>query len=260
MTTPTTDTTSAASLASRDRAHLYGDIDRITAKLTRGDLTSEEVLKALRDLKTIGEKLSESLAVTNPEIVIGEVKAEDLQKDQVFMTGFHEWFAFALSPIDIGILSEEQDEWTQLFPETLDGPWTVRALTEEDEGYEEGEEQYILVNDQDSEEDGDGWGTENDKEAEAQERNQEANRAKYGFPFSWNTGWIVSDSFWRLHSADVDAAGFLAYEYRGTTIIGIDGAGYNFEAQHFIPLYLACRTGQTVPTSAGHRRVVGKGD
>lgn len=261
MSTATPD---APSLAARNRSALYDRINTLADRLMRGDLTPAGVLETIRELQTVGHTLSYDLASTLAPIVIGETSIESLQADRVFMAGFHEWFAFALSPIDTNILSKEEDEWTQLFAETLDGPWKVRALTEEDEGYEEGEEQFILFNDEDDSEDDDvsDWGTEQDKEDEAQERNREddRNKARYGFPFAWNTGWIVSDSFWRLHSEDIAAAGFLAYEYQDVNIIGVDGAGYSFEAPHFIPLYLACHKGDNVQTSAGHRRVVGKGD
>ena len=77
----------------------------------------------------------------------------------------------------------------------------------------------------------------------------------YGFPFAWNTGWVLEEKYW---VPELTAAGFLVYRYDGDAIIaGIDGGGYAFMDAHFMPLYaaLAEKHGWMVETDHGPRRV-----
>ena len=85
---------------------------------------------------------------------------------------------------------------------------------------------------------------------------QEDEQNGYGFPFAWNTGWVMEGEYW---TAQLREAGFKVYRYDGDTIIaGIDGGGYSFMGAHFAPFYarLAEKNGWLVETVDGPRRLV----
>lgn len=71
-------------------------------------------------------------------------------------------------------------------------------------------------------------------------------RQDYSFFPMWGTMWNFSCSFdedWaRSHLSEMAACGFRLYESEDYGLVfGIDGAGYNFYDEHWIPLYKARR-------------------
>lgn len=65
---------------------------------------------------------------------------------------------------------------------------------------------------------------------------------EYGWPAAWGTMFHPSESFdeeWVRNNADAVARlGFLVYDSDETGILlGVDGAGYDFYDQHWLPLY-----------------------
>lgn len=64
----------------------------------------------------------------------------------------------------------------------------------------------------------------------------------YGYPVAWGTMWTFGESLdydWALKNNEIlERCGVIAY-YSETlgVVIGIDGAGYDFYEQHWIPLY-----------------------
>lgn len=108
-------------------------------------------------------------------------------------------------------------------------------------------------------EDDDGKPLAFDDKSDAQERcyelNSEDDENRHGFPFAWNTGFVVENESW---IDDLRACGFLVYRYDGDQIIaGIDGGGYSFMGAHFAPFYarLAAKHGWLVETKNGPRRM-----
>lgn len=64
----------------------------------------------------------------------------------------------------------------------------------------------------------------------------------YGYPVAWGTMWTFGESLdedWALENKDIlEECGIVAF-YTETlgVVFGIDGAGYDFYEQHWIPLY-----------------------
>lgn len=66
----------------------------------------------------------------------------------------------------------------------------------------------------------------------------------YGYPAAWGWMWTfdeILDEDWARENPDIiQQCGFVMYEHENLGIVlGIDGAGYNFYDQHWIPLYKA---------------------
>lgn len=117
-------------------------------------------------------------------------------------------------------------------------------------------EEGAFVVDEDDEDEGPlGFEDEADADEECRDKNHEWQDCFHGFPFAWNTGWILDGRYWLKEASD---SGFVAYQYDGDEyIIGIDGAGYSFKGAHFAPFYarLAAKNGWLVQTDSGPRRI-----
>lgn len=66
----------------------------------------------------------------------------------------------------------------------------------------------------------------------------------YGYPVGWGTMWTFGeslDSEWAMENKDIlEQCGVVAYYTESLgVVIGIDGGGYDFYEQHWIPLYRA---------------------
>lgn len=70
------------------------------------------------------------------------------------------------------------------------------------------------------------------------ELNIKCTEATYNFPFAWNTYWVLPNY---IPVELAQKAGFIAYEdnENNKTVIGIDGGGYDFYSQHWVPLYIS---------------------
>ncbi|MDY7043647.1 hypothetical protein RVS70_05450 [Virgibacillus sp. M23] len=70
------------------------------------------------------------------------------------------------------------------------------------------------------------------------------NESQCGFPVAWGTMWTFGESLdeeWAENNADIlNDCGIVAYYTESLGVVfGIDGAGYDFYEQHWIPLYKA---------------------
>lgn len=64
----------------------------------------------------------------------------------------------------------------------------------------------------------------------------------HGYPVAWGTMWTfrsLLDAEWALNNADIlNQCGIVAYYTESLGVVfGIDGAGYDFYGEHWIPLY-----------------------
>jgi len=62
---------------------------------------------------------------------------------------------------------------------------------------------------------------------------EECEEHLHAFPFAWGTAFLPDFS---VHPDDATKAGFLLYEFRDELVLGIDGGGYDFYEQHWMPL------------------------
>lgn len=88
------------------------------------------------------------------------------------------------------------------------------------------------------------------------ELNIKCTEATYSFPFAWNTYWVLPS--W-IPVELAQKAGFIVYnDYdNNENVIGIDGGGYDFYSQHWVPLYISyCQLNKRmVATEKGPRYV-----
>lgn len=194
-----------------------------------------------------------------PPVRYGDLIADGCNfLDRAFERDVEEFMQKHLTPIDTPLLDRDDfEKWELLTPryelratfiETRDSDeeeaWCIfdhdtgHLVTEADE---EGEEVPLY------------FAFESDAESARDDLEREDEQSRYGFPFAWNTGWVVEDTYWL---DELRSAGFLVYRYDGDAVIaGIDGGGYSFKGAHFAPLYaaLAAKNGWMVRTNAGPR-------
>jgi hypothetical protein len=191
------------------------------------ELTAQ--INALRDERS-------NVGAALPPVTLDEVK-----DDQVFEQAVREWMRVWMTSIDTTLLDrEDYEKWELLtrrhgVSKNGDGTFAV---------WDAHDQQYV------------GEPTEHEDEAReiADNLEDEWQAHFHGFPFAWNTGWVLEGKHW---VKELSAAGFLVYDYDGTIIAGIDGGGYSFMDAHFKPLYaaLAARNGWLVETVNGPRRI-----
>lgn len=182
--------------------------------------------------------------------------------DRTFERHVEEFMQGSLKPIDTTLLDREDPEkWELLTPryelrettiETRDGEEEAWAIFDHDEG------RLVTGEDEDGEETPLYFAFESLAEDACSDLNAEDEQNRCGFPFAWNTGWVVESTYWL---EELRAAGFLVYRYDGDAIVaGIDGGGYSFKGAHFAPLCaaLASKHGWMVRTNAGPRYLTTK--
>jgi hypothetical protein len=169
------------------------------------------------------------------------VKLDDVKNDPVFERSVLDWMIQRMPTIDTTLLDrDDADKWERLTPprfdaREVDGGWRVYDSNTDD------------------------FASETCDEYDARDlADQYESECMYGFPFAWNTGWMLDHDDWldELHEV-----GFLVYRYDGDAVIaGIDGGGYAFMDAHFKPLYaaLAEKYEWLVETSHGPRRITTK--
>ena len=86
--------------------------------------------------------------------------------------------------------------------------------------------------------------------------NNKCTEATYNFPFAWNTYWILPNY---IPIELAQKAGFLVYDDNENNIrvMGIDGGGYDFYSNHWVPLYISyCQLNKRmVDTEKGPRYI-----
>lgn len=170
--------------------------------------------------------------------------------DRAFEVSVRAWMNTFMSPIDTTLLDRENvEKWEILTPryvvKGLDGDETRVGVWDHDEAG------FVTLEDSDEPVAFDSIDEASDKACDL----QYALDGNHGFPFAWNEGWVVDGMYWL---AELQAAGFLVYQYDGDTVIaGIDGGGYSFMGAHFAPLYaaLAAKNDWLVETDDGPRRI-----
>jgi hypothetical protein len=216
--------------------------DPTTATLARMNEISEQISRL------IGERVD--LGRTLPPVRYRDLLPDRCNfRDRSFERDVDEFKQTHMNAIDVTLLDrEDPDKWELLTPRyesrEIEGGYAVwdydtgTFVTQEDEDGNAGQAVF-------------------DDAGDADERmcdlQSEAEESRCGFPFAWNTGWVVENTYWL---DEMRAAGFLVYRYDGDTLIaGIDGGGYSFKGAHFAPLYaaLAVKNGWMVRTNAGPR-------
>jgi len=199
-----------------------------------------ELTKTINALTDELNKIGRSM----PPVTVDEVK-----RDSVFIAHVREWMREWMKEIDTTVLDrDDRDKW-----ELLNRRFDVREWEGND-----GETVYGIFDmhdgvllDREFDEDADACNVADNLERDWQD-------GFYGFPFAWNTGWVLESERW---TDELGAAGFLVYRYDDDTIIaGIDGGGYAFMDAHFVPFYaaLAEQNEWLVETKHGPRRITNK--
>ena len=216
--------------------------DKNTATLDRMREISEQISRLIGERADLGRTL--------PPVKFTDLLPDRCNfRDRSFERDVDEFRRTHLAPIDTSLLDrEDPDKWELLTPRyesrEIEGGYAVwdyntgTFVTQEDEDGNDGVAVF-------------------DDAGDADERmcdlQAEEEQALCGFPFAWNNGWVVENTYWL---DEMRAAGFLVYRYDGEAIIaGIDGGGYSFRGAHFAPLYaaLAAKNGWMVRTNAGPR-------
>jgi len=181
----------------------------------------QELTKSIDALTQERREIGQSL----PPVTLAEVK-----DDRAFEQGVRAWMRVWMPLIDTTLLDRnDYDKWELL---------THRYEERDDRVFDTHEGEFVA-----------------DEDADMDALEREWQDGFHGFPFAWNTGWVLEGDHWL---DELSAAGFLVYRYDDDTIVaGIDGGGYSFMDAHFKPLYaaLAERHGWLVDTVAGPRRV-----
>ena len=195
--------------------------------------------------RLIGERVD--LGRTLPPVKFTDLIADRCNfLDRSFERDVDEFMQKHLTPLDTTLINrEDPDKWELLTPRyesrEVEGGYAVWD-------YSMGE--FVTLEDDDAVEVFAEAGDADEKMCDLQ---AEEEQALCGFPFAWNNGWVVENTYWL---DEMRAAGFLVYRYDGEAIIaGIDGGGYSFRGAHFAPLYaaLAAKNGWMVRTNAGPR-------
>ena len=167
--------------------------------------------------------------------------------DRAFEVSIRAWMSGNMSPIDTTLLDREDfEKWELLTPryEAREAEEGYRVWDHDTGDWADDDDGQKLVFDNPDDAD--------EKMCDLQHNDEQS---RHGFPFAWNTGWGVENTYWL---AELQAAGFVVYRYDGDTLIaGIDGGGYSFMGAHFAPLYaaLAAKNDWLVETDDGPRRI-----
>jgi len=167
------------------------------------------------------------------------VKLADVKNDRAFQQDVRDWMSRSMPSIDTTMLDrDDADRWTLLTPryEIREGRvWDTTDGVFVEDTQDQGADDLCY------------------------DMNTEDVQNRYGFPFAWNIGWMLTHDDW--HN-ELREAGFLVYDYDGgeAIIAGIDGGGYAFMDAHFMPLYAAIaeKYEWLVETSHGPRRITTK--
>jgi hypothetical protein len=215
--------------------------DKNTATLARMEAITEQLSRLIGERSDLGSTL--------PPVRYSDLVRDGNFRDRSFERDVDEFRQTHLTPIDTTLLDrEDPDKWELLTPryETreVEGGYAVwdydtgTFVTEDDEDGNAGQAVFDDAGDAD------------ERMCDLQSEDEES---RCGFPFAWNTGWVLESVHWLY---EVRSAGFLVYQYAGDVIIaGIDGGGYSFKGAHFAPLYaaLAAKHRWMVRTNAGPR-------
>lgn len=219
--------------------------DKNTATLARMREISEQLSRL------IGERVD--LGRTLPPVRYADLVRDGNFIDRSFERDVEEFVQKHLTPIDTTLLDcEDPDKWELLTPR-----YESREI-ERGRGYavwDYDTGKFVTQEDEDVVE---VFAEAGDADERMCDLQSEAEESRYGFPFAWNTGWVLENTYWL---DEVRSAGFLVYQYDGDAIIaGIDGGGYSFKGAHFAPLYaaLAAKNGWMVRTNAGPRYLTTK--
>jgi len=161
------------------------------------------------------------------------VTVDDVKDDHEFVKSVRAWMRVWMTPIDTTLLDRDNFEKWELL--------TTRYEERDDRVFDTHEGEFV-----------------EDEDADMDDLEREWRDGFCGFPFAWNTGWVLEGEHWL---DELSAAGFLVYKYDDDAIIaGIDGGGYAFMDAHFIPLYaaLAEKRGWLVETTNGPRYITTK--
>lgn len=197
------------------------------------------------------KELTESIIqLTNERRVLGRslppVTLDTVKGDPFFEAHVREWMRSWMPTIDTTLLDrDDYEKW-----ELLATRYEVRDWEDEEGGVLYG----VFDTVDDVLLDGTAY-DESDMREKADDLEREWRDSFCAFPFAWNTGWVLENMAWL---DELTAAGFLVYEYdRDIIIAGIDGGGYSFMDQHFIPLYagLAEKNEWLVETRDGPRLI-----
>lgn len=222
------------------------DITIITISPENTMLSKLQTLtRAIEMMRYEQHKLAREL----PPVRFTDLCSDGNVTDRAFEVSVRAWMSGNMSPIDTTLLDREDfEKWELLTPRyTLREDLSGWQILDHDLGG------FVTLEDDD--------GNENtlvfEEEWEAQDKRDELEdeNTNHGFPFAWNTGWVLDNTYWL---AELQAAGFLVYRYDGDTVIaGIDGGGYSFMGAHFAPLYaaIAAKNDWLVETDDGPRRI-----
>jgi len=213
--------------------------DKNTATLARMEAITEQLSRL------IGERVD--LGRTLPPVKFTDLCADRCNfRDRSFERDVDEFMQKHLSSIDTTLINrEDPDKWELLTPRyesrEIEGGYAVWD-------YDTGK--FVTQENEDAVE---VFAEAGDADERMCDLQSEDEQTLCGFPFAWNNGWMVENTYWL---DEMRAAGFLVYRYDGDTLIaGIDGGGYSFKGAHFAPLYaaLAVKNGWMVRTNAGPR-------
>lgn len=239
--------------------------------MTEQNTTTRNAPATVGDLRALTEKIAaledqrRELARALPPITLKDVCADGCNVDREFERDVQRFMSSRMSEIDVTLLVDDEhhdiEKWFLLTPR-YEGRELPPVAKDASADYEDEDAVQYGVFDLDEQEfvkDGDDvlrFDDEDDADDHARELQGDEDDSRHGFPFAWNTGWIVEHESW---IDDLRACGFIVYRYNGDEIIaGIDGGGYSFMGAHFAPFYarLAARFDWLVETKDGPRRIV----
>lgn len=224
-------------------------------------------LRALTERIASLQDAQRTLARVLPPITFDDVCADGCNVDSTFERDVRRFMADRMQPIDVTLLVDgehhDPEKWFLLTPryEGRELPPTAKDASDEGEGEDDVTYGVFDLDEQEFVKDGEDvlrFDDEDDADDHARELQMDEDESRHGFPFAWNTGWIVEHQSW---IDDLRSCGFLVYRYDGDQIIaGIDGGGYSFMGAHHAPFYarLAARFDWLVETKDGPRRIVNK--
>jgi hypothetical protein len=211
--------------------------DKNTDTLARMREISEQISRLIGERADLGSTL--------PPVRYSDLVRNGNFRDRSFERDVDEFRRTHLTPIDVTLLDrEDPDKWELLTPryESREHEWGYAVWDYDTGAFVTEDDGQPLV-----------FSSADDADERMCDLQSEDEQSRCGFPFAWNTGWVLESVHWL---DEVRSAGFLVYQYGGDVIIaGIDGGGYAFKGAHFAPLYaaLAVKNGWMVRTNAGPR-------
>lgn len=213
--------------------------------------------------RRIGEDQEEqrTIARSIPPVTFESLCRDGNINDPMFKSDVDRFINDHMKEIDTTLLDRDDvEKWENLAPR-----YEVREAPEpegEDVYYgvwDHNEDAFVdneyVSGDEESDSEQAFFSDESDADDFCAEKNEEDQDNGYGFPFAWNTGWVIENDYWL---AELRASGFKVYRYdEDTIVVGIDGGGYSFMGAHFAPFYarLAAKNDWLVQTKDGPRRI-----